>query len=109
MNGKRREGMQRGPGLLTNFCFLHFSVPLCLCGEEVSKLRLEPAEAGFGVARRPILAADPALVCDPVEEPEQERIVDLSGIRFVATRRPGDLHMADLRQILLDRRRQIAL
>src|SRR5437762_105491 len=50
-----------------------------------------PAEAGEGVALWPVLAADPALVADFVEQIEQIGVVDLADIGLVASRIAGDL------------------
>src|SRR5207302_3436615 len=54
---------------------------------------LRPAEAGEGVALWPVLAADPALVADLVEQIEQIRVMDLADIRLVPSRIAGDLDM----------------
>ena len=41
-----------------------------------------PAEPGHGVAFRPVLAADPALVADLVEQIEQIGVMDLAEETF---------------------------
>src|SRR5918995_5075281 len=84
-------------------------------GGEGTKLRLsafsalgEPAEAFLGLAFRLVLAADPAVVADPVEVAEQERVVDFARTRLVSARIVGKLDMGDPRQVLLDRAGEIA-
>src|SRR5437867_8672731 len=61
-----------------------------------------PAEAVAGLAFRFVLAADPAVVADRVQESEQESIVDLAGAGFVAAWVVGELEVRDARQILLN-------
>ena len=62
-----------------------------------------PAEAGFGIGRRPVFAADPAAEAELVDLLEDEGPVDLAGAGLVAARVVGDLHVGDQRQVLLDR------
>src|SRR5258708_13671978 len=50
-----------------------------------------PAEAGEGVALRPVFAADPALVADLVEQIEQIGVMDFADIGLVPPRIAGDL------------------
>jgi hypothetical protein len=71
--------------------------------------RGHPAEAGFGRRQRLVFAADPAVVTQLVEQPEQERIVDFAGARFVAAGVVGNLDVADAGDVGLDGPRQIAL
>src|SRR5439155_1344419 len=54
---------------------------------------LGPTEASEGVSLRPVLAADPALVADLVEQVEQIGVMDLADIRLVPPGIAGDLHM----------------
>src|SRR5438105_11466488 len=51
---------------------------------------LGPAEAGQGVAIWPVLAADPALVADLVEQIEQKGVMDLADIGLVPPGVAGD-------------------
>ncbi|KAF5293272.1 hypothetical protein FQR65_LT20119 [Abscondita terminalis] len=53
--------------------------------------------------------AHPALVADAVQVREQEGVVDLARAGFVAARVVRQLHVADARQLLLQRGRQFAL
>src|ERR1700724_1206906 len=54
---------------------------------------LRPAEAGSRIAHRSVLAADPALIADLVEEVEQVGVMDLADIRLVPSGIAGDLDM----------------
>src|ERR1035437_9292475 len=65
-----------------------------------SGVRLKPAEAIGGLATRVIFAADKTAIAEPVELPEQERIVQLLSVRFVTRRDAGDLDMTDDRHHL---------
>src|ERR1700730_13049759 len=69
---------------------------------------LRPAKPGDRVAAGPVLAADPALVADLVEQVEEVRVIDLADIRLVPARRAGDLDMRVQTGQFRDRRRQIA-
>src|SRR5437763_14142253 len=68
-----------------------------------------PAEAGGGIALRPVFAADPALVADLVEQVEQIRVMDLADIRLVAAGVAGDLHMRVMAGQRADLAAEIAL
>src|SRR5689334_4627270 len=70
--------------------------------------RPPPAEPFVGRRLRLVLAADPAVVADRIEETEEERVVDLAGAGLVAPRIVGQLHMLDQRQVRLDRVRELA-
>src|SRR3954451_22727214 len=70
---------------------------------------LQPAEARLGAVLRLVLAADPALVADPVDVAEEELVVDLAGAGLVAAGRVGELHVGDAREVRLDRRGEVTL
>src|SRR6187402_594586 len=75
----------------------------------LSEVRLDPAEPvrgrGFGF----VLAADPAVVANPLEELEQEWIVDLARTRLVAPGIVRELQVPNLGEVPLDRGGQVAL
>src|SRR5579862_7463893 len=52
-----------------------------------------PAEPGYRIAFRPVLAADPARIADLVEEVEEVGVMDFADIRLVAPGIAGDLDM----------------
>ena len=58
--------------------------------------------------RRPVFAADPAVVLQFVEQPEQPRVVDLALVRLVAVGHAGNLEMPDMRQPAPDLVGQVA-
>lgn len=68
----------------------------------------QPSESVFGAPARTVLTADPARVAQPVEELEHLRISDLAAVRLMPRRNSGDLHMADLGDVALERSRQVA-
>src|SRR5476651_2474353 len=70
--------------------------------------RCAPAQASGRRLQRRIFAADPAVVADVVEQPEQVAVVDLAGARLVAARRVGQLDVFDQRQVGADRVAQFA-
>src|SRR6185437_9958701 len=90
---RRRMAMRRPmkpvPPVMTTF--------MTALSSPADAVALRPAEAGDGPRLRPILAADPALVAELVQEVVKEGIVDLADIGLVAPRRAGDLHMTDAR------------
>src|SRR6266702_8799928 len=53
-----------------------------------------------------VLAADPSPITEPVDELEQERVIDLSGARLVPSWIVGHLEMGDARQVGPDGARQ---
>src|SRR6266446_6816671 len=67
-----------------------------------------PAQSVDRLSFRLVLAADPALVADRIDEAEQEAIVDLAGAWLVAPWIVGELQMRNLRQMRLDRIRELA-
>src|SRR5215831_5636327 len=67
-----------------------------------------PAEAVLGTPARLVLAADPALVAEPVERVEHRRKIYLALVRLGARGHGGDLHVADHRQEFLQPREQVA-
>jgi hypothetical protein len=58
------------------------------------------AQAGLGRRQRLVFAADPAVVAQPVEQLEQEGIIDFAGARLMPAGVVGDLDMADPRSWL---------
>ncbi|ABA53116.1 hypothetical protein BURPS1710b_A0443 [Burkholderia pseudomallei 1710b] len=84
---------------------LHRNVPRENVGLQI---RCEPAEALGGAGLRPILAADPAVVAEHVDQLEQVRIVDFADVRLVTLRHARDLDVADARDVALQFHRQIA-
>src|SRR5689334_11525665 len=83
--------------------------PSRFTNHESLQVLLRPPQAGYRVSCGTVLAADPTLIAHFVDVPEQEVIVDLTRARLVPAGRVGKLHVADLRQVLLDRRGEIAL
>ena len=70
---------------------------------------VEPCKPGARALRRPIFAADPAIVSELVEQREQIEEIDLADIRLVPPGHARDLDMADLRQPSLQFRSEIPL
>src|SRR5436305_8867727 len=70
---------------------------------------LGPAEARERVALWPVLAADPALIADLVEQIEQIGVMDFADIRLVPAGIAGDLHMRVMTGKRAHLCRQIAL
>ena len=69
---------------------------------------LAPTDPGFRRGCGLVLAADPAAVADAIEVCEQERFAELAGARSVSVRVVGGLDVADVREVLLQGRRQFA-
>src|SRR5208283_1052772 len=69
-------------------------------GEASNPERLPPAQAGDGVTRRAVFAADPALVTKGVDPAEHKRPTDFAGSRLIAGWNIRDLHMRDHRHEL---------
>src|ERR1700704_4808078 len=67
-----------------------------------------PAQAVLGAPTRLVLAADPALVAEPVERIEDRRIVDLALIRLGTRRHGRDLHVPGQRQEFLETLQEVA-
>ena len=86
------------------------------CGRHVVSLGRFSARASRSSQPRPAsvllagLYSQPTQprVADAVEVREQEAVVDLAGARLVAARVVGELHVRDARQVLLQRRGQLA-
>src|SRR6266545_2559170 len=85
-----------------------FAMPIASVSDRLDAVRAPPAETFVGPALRLVLAADPAVVADRVEEAEQETIIDFAGARFIAPRIVGELHVRDLRAVGLERIRELA-
>src|SRR5207248_9954044 len=73
------------------------------------KQLIEPGEAGRRAARRPIFAADPAVVLEIVEQSKQIFVVHFADVGLVPPRHAGNLNMPDVRKPAADLLRQIAL
>src|SRR6187431_2021467 len=68
-----------------------------------------PTEALDRCRPRLVFAPDPAAITNSVEMAEQEGIVDLAGARLMAAGIVGNLNMGDVRQMSLQRARNVAL
>src|SRR5262247_3289396 len=73
-----------------------------------SQVRPRPAQSFRRRPGRLVLATNPALVAQLVDELEQERVIDLARAGLVAARVIGQLHMRNALQIALDGWREIA-
>src|SRR5439155_368694 len=69
---------------------------------------IEPSQTGGRAMRRPIFAADPAVVFEIVEQPEQIFVIDLADVGLVSPRHTGNLNVSDVRQPASDLLGQIA-
>ena len=71
---------------------------------------MPPAEAGACLVARTVLAADPALVAQTVEQIEEIGIVDLlARVRFETTGIAGYLDVGNEIEVLFERARQVSL
>src|SRR5216684_6543445 len=70
---------------------------------------VQPSETRHRPGARPILAADPSLVTELVQEIEQRVAVELPAVRLVAVGNASDLDVADVVQRPAQLGRQIAL
>ena len=69
----------------------------------------DPGQACFDGCQRPIFAADPALVAEPIDQRQQERVVDFARARLMPARIVGDLDMGDLRHRRFETAGEVAL
>src|SRR5439155_25376792 len=69
---------------------------------------IEPSQTGGRAMRWPIFAADPAVVFEIVEQPEQIFVIDLADVGLVSPRHTGNLNVSDVRQPASDLLGQIA-
>ena len=88
-------GAEAGPGLTAEDLAPRSARSCAGCGREGQRYGAIQPSPGRVPALRLVLAADEAVVAEPVELRQDEAVVDLAGARLVAARVVGDLDVGD--------------